>query len=248
MKGGRAEDGARGRVVSQRPLSGPPGHAGRADRRSACADRRGRRAERGGEPRQARALRRHRRRAASSGSSNRATCSSCAASSRRVRGPIGRGKAERPGRRRARVPRNSDFRGGAEVIGKAQGAPISITGLGAYVPDRVADERRARDARRHVRTSGSWSARGSASAGSPRPSRRSPISRCRLPRSRHRRRRESRRQDLDLVLCATVTPDMMFPTSSALLADTLGARDAAAYDLLGRAARASCTRSCRPTE
>ena len=44
------------------------------------------------------------------------------------------------------------------------------------------------------------------------------------------------RPDLDLLLCATVTPDMMFPTSSALLADTLGARDAAAYDLL-----AGCT-------
>ena len=42
--------------------------------------------------------------------------------------------------------------------------------------------------------------------------------------------------ELDLVICATVTPDMMFPTSSALLADTLGARDAAAYDLL-----AGCT-------
>jgi 3-oxoacyl-[acyl-carrier-protein] synthase-3 len=43
-------------------------------------------------------------------------------------------------------------------------------------------------------------------------------------------------KDIDLLLCATVTPDMMFPTSSALLADTLGARDAAAYDLL-----AGCT-------
>ena len=35
--------------------------------------------------------------------------------------------------------------------------------------------------------------------------------------------------------CATVTPDMMFPTSSALLADALG-MSAAAYDLL-----AGCT-------
>jgi 3-oxoacyl-[acyl-carrier-protein] synthase III len=43
-------------------------------------------------------------------------------------------------------------------------------------------------------------------------------------------------KDLDLLLCATVTPDMMFPTSSALLADTLGASEAAAYDLL-----AGCT-------
>jgi len=42
--------------------------------------------------------------------------------------------------------------------------------------------------------------------------------------------------DIDLLICATVTPDMMFPTSSALLADTLGMPNAAAYDLL-----AGCT-------
>jgi 3-oxoacyl-[acyl-carrier-protein] synthase-3 len=42
--------------------------------------------------------------------------------------------------------------------------------------------------------------------------------------------------EIDLLICATVTPDMLFPTSSALLADTLGATDAAAYDLL-----AGCT-------
>ena len=42
--------------------------------------------------------------------------------------------------------------------------------------------------------------------------------------------------DIDLLICATVTPDMMFPTSSALMADTLGMPDAAAYDLL-----AGCT-------
>jgi 3-oxoacyl-[acyl-carrier-protein] synthase-3 len=42
--------------------------------------------------------------------------------------------------------------------------------------------------------------------------------------------------DIDLLICATVTPDMMFPTSSALLADSLGMPKAAAYDLL-----AGCT-------
>jgi len=42
--------------------------------------------------------------------------------------------------------------------------------------------------------------------------------------------------EIDLLICATVTPDMMFPTSSALLADTLGMPKAAAYDLL-----AGCT-------
>jgi 3-oxoacyl-[acyl-carrier-protein] synthase-3 len=36
---------------------------------------------------------------------------------------------------------------------------------------------------------------------------------------------------IDLLVVATVTPDMSFPSSSALLADTLGMPDAAAYDL-----------------
>src|SRR5205823_10506193 len=36
---------------------------------------------------------------------------------------------------------------------------------------------------------------------------------------------------IDLLIVATVTPDMSFPSSSALLADTLGMPDAAAYDL-----------------
>ena len=38
-------------------------------------------------------------------------------------------------------------------------------------------------------------------------------------------------KDIDLIVVATVTPDMMFPSTSALLADRLGAADAAAYDL-----------------
>ncbi len=42
--------------------------------------------------------------------------------------------------------------------------------------------------------------------------------------------------DIDLLIVATVTPDMMFPTTSAILADELGATSAGAYDLL-----AGCT-------
>jgi 3-oxoacyl-[acyl-carrier-protein] synthase-3 len=38
-------------------------------------------------------------------------------------------------------------------------------------------------------------------------------------------------EDIDLLIVATVTPDMMFPSTSAILADRLGAADAAAYDL-----------------
>jgi 3-oxoacyl-[acyl-carrier-protein] synthase-3 len=37
--------------------------------------------------------------------------------------------------------------------------------------------------------------------------------------------------ELDLLIVATVTPDMLFPSTAALLADQLGAPDAAAYDL-----------------
>jgi 3-oxoacyl-[acyl-carrier-protein] synthase III len=36
---------------------------------------------------------------------------------------------------------------------------------------------------------------------------------------------------VDLVIVATVTPDMAFPSTAAILADRLGAKDAAAYDL-----------------
>jgi len=42
--------------------------------------------------------------------------------------------------------------------------------------------------------------------------------------------------EIDLFICATVTPDMLFPSSSALMADALGMPKAAAYDLL-----AGCT-------
>ena len=37
--------------------------------------------------------------------------------------------------------------------------------------------------------------------------------------------------ELDLIVVATVTPDMLFPSTGAILADRLGAKDAAAYDL-----------------
>jgi 3-oxoacyl-[acyl-carrier-protein] synthase III len=38
--------------------------------------------------------------------------------------------------------------------------------------------------------------------------------------------------DLDLVLCATTTPDMIFPATACLIQDRIGARNAGAFDLL----------------
>jgi 3-oxoacyl-[acyl-carrier-protein] synthase-3 len=115
------------------------------------------------------------------------------------------------------------------VIGTANGSPISITGLGAHAPERVMtnDELSAL-----VETSDQWI----------------------LERTGIRERRIADDQELltdlalpaarqalaaagvdpasvELLIVATVTPDMPFPSTAALLADRLGMPDAAAYDL-----------------
>jgi 3-oxoacyl-[acyl-carrier-protein] synthase-3 len=120
------------------------------------------------------------------------------------------------------------------MIGKAQGDPISITGLGAYVPERVLTNDELSTI---VDTSDEWimartgirerriAAPEEALTDLALPAARAALAQARVDA-----------KDVDLLVCATVTPDMMFPTSSALLADTLGAPDAAAYDLL-----AGCT-------
>jgi 3-oxoacyl-[acyl-carrier-protein] synthase III len=131
------------------------------------------------------------------------------------------------------VSRDIDLRGGT-VIGKAEGPPISITGLGAYVPDRVLTNDELSTI---VDTNDEWimtrtgiRERRIAAPEEALTDLALPAARAALAQARVEPR------DVDLLLCATVTPDMMFPTSSALLADTLGADDAAAYDLL-----AGCT-------
>jgi 3-oxoacyl-[acyl-carrier-protein] synthase-3 len=120
------------------------------------------------------------------------------------------------------------------VIGSTNGARIGITGLGACVPDRVFTNK---DLEEFVDTTDEWI----------------------VERTGIRERRFATKEQaltdiaepaavaaladagvdaasIDLIVVATVTPDMMFPTSSALLADSLGMHDAAAYDLL-----AGCT-------
>jgi 3-oxoacyl-[acyl-carrier-protein] synthase III len=121
------------------------------------------------------------------------------------------------------------------VLGAATtGVRIGITGLGTHVPDRVMTND---ELAQIVETSDEWI----------------------FERTGIRERRiaaddealtdialpaaiaalddaEADAADIDLLICATVTPDMMFPSSSALLADALGMPKAAAYDLL-----AGCT-------
>jgi 3-oxoacyl-[acyl-carrier-protein] synthase III len=120
------------------------------------------------------------------------------------------------------------------MLGEAQGDPISITGLGAYVPQRVVTNAELSTI---VDTTDEWitertgiKERRIAAPEEALTDLALPAARAALAQSR------VEPKDIDLIVSATVTPDMMFPTSSALIADELGAPDAAAYDLL-----AGCT-------
>jgi 3-oxoacyl-[acyl-carrier-protein] synthase-3 len=120
------------------------------------------------------------------------------------------------------------------VIGSANGRRIGITGLGVHVPDRVFTNR---DLEQFVDTTDEWIVertgireRRFASDDEALTDIARPAALAALEDAR------TRPDEIDLLVCATVTPDMMFPTSSAILADELGMPDAAAYDLL-----AGCT-------
>jgi len=120
------------------------------------------------------------------------------------------------------------------VIGSANGARIGITGLGCHVPERVLTNAELSTL---VDTSDEWIVE------------RTGIRERRIASAEEALTDIARPAalaaladagvepgEIDLLVCATVTPDMMFPTSSALLADELGMPNAAAYDLL-----AGCT-------
>jgi len=120
------------------------------------------------------------------------------------------------------------------MIGKAQGDPISITGLDAHVPDRVLTNDELSTI---VDTSNEWIMERTGIRERRIAAPEEALTDLALPAARGALEQAGvEAKDVDLLVCATVTPDMMFPTSSALLADELGAPDAAAYDLL-----AGCT-------
>jgi 3-oxoacyl-[acyl-carrier-protein] synthase III len=120
------------------------------------------------------------------------------------------------------------------VLGRAQGEPISITGLGAYVPRRVLTNDVLSTI---VDTTDEWITERTGIKERRIAAPEEAFTDLALPAARAALAQAGvDAKDVDLLVCATVTPDMMFPTSSALLADTLGAPEAAAYDLL-----AGCT-------
>jgi 3-oxoacyl-[acyl-carrier-protein] synthase-3 len=114
------------------------------------------------------------------------------------------------------------------VIGKA-GRPVTITGLGCHVPERVMTNE---DLREFIDTSDEWI-----------------VARTGIKERRIAKPEEAMTDialpaclralemagveaaTVDLLVVATITPDMAFPSTAALLADQLGMPDAAAYDL-----------------
>jgi len=120
------------------------------------------------------------------------------------------------------------------MIGKPQGPPISITGLGCHAPERVMTND---EMAKYVETSDEWIRERTGIRERRIAAPEEALSDIAMPAARRALEQAGRKPgEIDLVICATVTPDMMFPTTSALMADMLGTPDAAAYDLL-----AGCT-------
>jgi 3-oxoacyl-[acyl-carrier-protein] synthase-3 len=120
------------------------------------------------------------------------------------------------------------------VIGRSNGAPVSITGLGTYVPDRVLTNDQLSEL---VDTSDEWITERTGIKERRIAAPEQAMTDLALPAARIALDRAGvKPEELDLIIVATVTPDMMFPTTGSLLGDMLPAPDAAAYDLL-----AGCT-------
>ena len=116
------------------------------------------------------------------------------------------------------------------MIGAARnGLAVSITGLGVCVPDRVVTND---ELAQHVDTSDEWIMERTGIRERRMVTREQALSDLALPAARDALADAGvEGKDIDLLIVATVTPDMAFPSTGALLGDSLGAVDAAAYDL-----------------
>jgi len=116
------------------------------------------------------------------------------------------------------------------MIGATKGGlPVSITGLGAKVPDRIVTND---ELAQYVDTTNEWIIERTGIRERRMASREEALSDVALPACRDALAQAGiEGKNVDLLIVATVTPDMMFPSTGAILADKLGAVDAAAYDL-----------------
>jgi 3-oxoacyl-[acyl-carrier-protein] synthase III len=120
------------------------------------------------------------------------------------------------------------------MIGLSNGVPVSITGLGTYTPDRILTNDELSEL---VDTSDEWIMERTGIKERRIAAPEQAMTDLALPAARIALEQAGvKSTELDLIIVATVTPDMMFPTTGSLLGDLLPAPDAAAYDLL-----AGCT-------
>ena len=116
------------------------------------------------------------------------------------------------------------------MIGKGRSdVHVTITGLGAYAPERVITND---ELARMVDTSDEWIIERTGIRERRIAADSQALSDLSMPAARQALEQAgSDGTDVDLLIVATVTPDMMFPSTAAILADQRGAKDAAAYDL-----------------
>ena len=115
------------------------------------------------------------------------------------------------------------------MIGTANGLAVSITGLGSHVPERVVTND---ELSTMMETSDEWIVERTGIRERRIAAPEEALSDLALPAARQALEDAGiAGSDLDLIIVATVTPDMAFPATAAILADELGAHDAGAYDL-----------------
>ncbi|HEY2327873.1 MAG TPA: beta-ketoacyl-ACP synthase III [Gaiellaceae bacterium] len=115
------------------------------------------------------------------------------------------------------------------MIARTTGHRVSITGLGVHVPDRIVTND---ELSKLVDTNDEWIVERTGIRERRIAADDEALTDLALPAARRALEMAGvKPADIDLVVVATVTPDMMFPSASALIADALGMPDAAAYDL-----------------
>jgi 3-oxoacyl-[acyl-carrier-protein] synthase III len=115
------------------------------------------------------------------------------------------------------------------MIARANGNAISITGIGAFAPEKVLTND---DLSEMMETSDEWIVERTGIHERRIAGEEQALSDLALPAARQALEQAGAEPgSIDLLIVATVTPDMSFPSSGAILADELGAPEAAAYDL-----------------
>jgi 3-oxoacyl-[acyl-carrier-protein] synthase III len=115
------------------------------------------------------------------------------------------------------------------MIGSANGLAVSITGLGSHVPERVVTND---ELSTMMDTSDEWIVERTGIRERRIAAPEEALSDLALPAAREALEDAGLEgPEVDLIIVATVTPDMAFPATAAILADQLGADEAGAYDL-----------------